>query len=206
MSSLWPKLLLVLLLINISILDYAFIRRWMSQPAPDPKSDPISSCRQIIDDQIGQLDQKYQPLLSATPVITAPSTTTPAPVKTVTRQVVYIPISGQGQTLSTSWTDLPGTDFYLNTADYTGFKQAYFESSLKLQNGNGLAFARLFDLTHGIEVWGSETQAGGQKGALAVSSLLTLRPGNNLYRVQLKSLTADTAIFASGRLKIVIEK
>ena len=138
---------------------------------------------------------------------------TPIPTKVVaiknivpekkTKSVSYVPVTGTGQTLENKWTDLSGTDFYINTDDYPNIKEAYFEGSLRLFNGNGIAYARLMDVTAGVEVWGSDIQTSSQSFVTIVSGNLTLRSGKHLYRVQVKSLTADTAIFNSGRIKIV---
>lgn len=118
------------------------------------------------------------------------------------KKVSYIPVTGTGQTTENKWTDLSGTDFYLNTGDYNNITEAYFEASLRLFNGNGTAFVRLFDVTAGVEVWGSEVSVSSQNFVTGVSSKMTLKSGNHLYRVQARSLTADTTIFNSGRIKI----
>ena len=118
------------------------------------------------------------------------------------KKVLYIPVTGTGQTTENKWTDLSGTDFYLNTGDYNNITESYFEASLRLFNGNGTAFVRLFDVTAGVEVWGSEVSVSSQNFVTGVSGKMTLKSGNHLYRVQAKSLTADTTIFNSGRIRI----
>ncbi len=127
------------------------------------------------------------------------------PVTKKSKTVNYIPISGTGSTTENKWVDIAGTDFYFNPADYTGLKESYFEANIKLFNGNGAVFTRLFDVTAGVEVWGSEIQSSSQTAVSVTSPKLTLRDGNHLYRVQIKSLTADTAIYNSGRVKLVQE-
>jgi len=107
--------------------------------------------------------------------------------------------------MSNVWENLAGTEFNLNTNDYPNLKEAYFEANMKLVNGNGTAYLRLFDITAGIEVWGSEVEVKSQNFTVVVSGKLTLRSGNHLYRVQAKSLTADTTVFNSGRIKMVFE-
>jgi hypothetical protein len=76
---------------------------------------------------------------------------------------------------------------------------------MKLLNGNGLAYLRLFDITAGIEVWGSEISTNSQDFTSVSSGKMTVRNGTHLYRVQAKSLTADTTIFNSGRIKVILE-
>jgi hypothetical protein len=136
---------------------------------------------------------------------TAPASKIIVPTAKKSKTVTYIPITGTGSTTENKWVDVAGTDFYFNPSDYTGLKEAYFEANIKLFNGNGLVFTRLFDATAGIEVWGSEVQTNSQTAVSLTSQKLTLRDGNHLYRVQIKSLTADTAIYNSGRVKLVQE-
>lgn len=122
-----------------------------------------------------------------------------------TRTTQYIPIPGTGSTLQNVWTDLPGTEFYISTDDYSGLIGAYFEANMKLLNGNGLGYLRLFDVTTGIEVWGSEVSTSSQSFTSVSSAKMTIRSGNHLCRVQAKSLTADTTVFNSGKVKVILE-
>jgi len=141
---------------------------------------------------------------SSPPTFTPPKFITAAPSPQVAKStlVSYLPIPGSGSTQSNLWENVDGTEFYLNTADYPHLDKALLEATFKLQNGNGIAFIRLFDVTSGVEVWGSEITTRGQNYSLVISPSLTLRPGNHLYRLQLKSLTADTVVFNSARIKI----
>jgi len=166
----------------------------------------IKSKPQVVTNQVSNCNTCPTP----EPIVTI---ATPIPTKIITvkntvpekkmKSVSYVPVTGTGQTLETKWTDLTGTDFYINTDDYPNIKEAYFEGSLRLFNGNGLAYARLMDVTAGVEVWGSDIQTNSQSFVTVVSGNLTLRSGKHLYRVQVKSLTADTTIFNSGRIKLI---
>lgn len=118
-------------------------------------------------------------------------------------QVSYIPISGPLNTTSTDWYDAPGTDFNLNIADYGKSAYTTWDVSLKVAHGNGTAYARLFDVTHGIAVIGSEVSLSNNSTLTQVSSgRLNFWSGNNLYRVQIKSLNSFEVTFGSGRVKI----
>ncbi|MBI5358837.1 hypothetical protein HZB69_04400 [Candidatus Amesbacteria bacterium] len=124
--------------------------------------------------------------------------------KPKTKSIVYVPITGSGNTTNNDWTSVSGTDFYLDKADYKGLQEISFEGNLKLFNGNGIAYMRLFDVTHGIAVQGSDAQTSSQISTPVNSNAINLWSGKNLYRVQLKSLTADTAVFDGGKLKITV--
>ena len=74
---------------------------------------------------------------------------------------------------------------------------------MKVTNGNGAAYARLFDVTHGVAVDGSELSSSAENFAQISSGRIRVWSGNNLYRVQIKSLNGFTVYFDSGRMKIV---
>lgn len=130
-------------------------------------------------------------------------TITPAP-STIRSQTTYIPITGPITTTSTGWYDAPGTDFYLNIADYGKNAYATWEASLKVAHGNGSVYARLYDVTNKIAVNGSEVSVSNNSNLTqAYSGALNFWANNNLYRVQLKSLNGFEVTFGGGRLKIV---
>ncbi len=128
---------------------------------------------------------------------------TPIPVATKT-QIAYIPIAGSVTTTSSDWYDAPNTDFYLDIEkSYNKKHTATWNASLKVAHGNGTAFARLYDVTHGIAVNGSEVKLTGNSSLTQVfSNNLSFWSGNNLYRVQFKSLNTFEITFGGGQIKI----
>lgn len=196
-----PKIgifLAVIFSINLIAADVFLYRVWNNQNLPVIKSENTQECSvncpKIID--------------TPTPVSVTTPTATPTIKKVVTkktRSIQYIPIPGSGSTLENKWVDLAGTEFYFSTGDYPNLTEAYFEANMRLVNGNGFAYLRLFDITAGIEVWGSEISTNSQNFTSVSSGKLTIRKGNHLYRVQAKSLTADTTVFNSGKIKIILE-
>ncbi len=163
-----------------------------------------AECRKYIEDKVNSLAVS----LMVTPA-PAPTGETVIINKTAPRQktrtVSYVTIPGNGSSTANDWQDLTGTDFYFDKADYPGLVSVYFEANMKLFNGNGMAYVRLFDVTHGIGVQGSETNTNSQTDSLLSSGQMTFWAGKNLIRVQAKTLTADTTIYNYGRLKITIE-
>jgi hypothetical protein len=178
------KILIGLLVLNLLWLNFTVLKR------PAPVANTI-------------INQTILPTPTAELFISAAPTATAVKPTIHTKRTTYLPIPGSGSVLDTNWTDILGTDFYFSTADFPGLKEAYFEANFRLFNGNGLAFLRLFDVTHGVELWGSQIQTSSQPFITLSSGNITFRPGNNLLRVQAKSLTADTTVFNSGRLKII---
>jgi hypothetical protein len=199
--------LVIIFVINLIALDiflFFFYRQFQTKIPNTPLKETkcSSDCTDLIQKTFFAL-----PTLDcncSTPTTTVkPTKTTTIPQKTKT--ISYIPITGNGNTLENNWVNLFGTEFYFNPDDYFNIKEAYFEANMKLLNGNGKAFLRLFDTTAGIEVWGSDVQTNSQTYTTIVSGNLTFRSGNHLYRVQAKSLTADTTFFNSGRIKLILE-
>ena len=213
-SSGW-KLWLAFLVVNLILLNVGLAFLWQNrrQPISTPSDKNNSPSYQELETKLNQLKDTLTQLQS---LQTATTTGLPAvegtplsersvgpsePVKTKT--TTYMPIPGSGSILSYDWVNLSGTEFYFNPADFPGLVEVRFEANMRLFNGNGLAFLRLFDTTNGIEIWYSQIQTGNQDSTVVVSDPLPFRSGNNLIVAQAKSLTADTTVFNSGRLKIV---
>ena len=184
----------IVIIVNLIVVDYFLYQLW-HRPLPQVSDNKIvyncpANCPQITP----------LPLPTSLPTIIVTNKT----VSPKTRTVQYLPIPGSGTTMDNKWVDLSGTEFYISTAAFPTLTESYFEANFKLQNGNGLAFLRLFDVTAGIEVWGSEVSTSSQSSTVVSSGKLTIRPGTHLYRVQAKSLTADTTIFTYGRIKLIL--
>lgn len=116
----------------------------------------------------------------------------------------YIPLGGTFSTTSTDWVDVPNNQITFDLVkDYGSGAKASWEAFLKVDNGNGQAYVRLFDVTHGIAVDGGElsvTNAGAFTNT--GSGNLSFWAGRNLYRVQMKSLNGFTVYLDSARIRI----
>lgn len=185
--------ILGLVVINVITVDVLIAKLWVKPNVVETKT---------------VVETKYvYPTPQPTALVPSP-TIEPTKVVVVSKKnksTTIVPIPGSGSTGETKWTDLTGTEFNLDPVDYPGLKEAYLEVNMKLFNGNGEAFVRLFDVTAGVEVWGSEVTTKSQNFAVVTSGKMTLRMGNHLCRVQAKSLTSDTTVYNSGRIKIVTE-
>lgn len=119
-------------------------------------------------------------------------------------QVSYVPLDGTFSTTSTGWTDAYGIEVSFDLAkDYSAGAKVSWEASLRVANANGEAFARLFDVTHGIAVDGSEISVTNNANYQRVSSgNLNLWSGRNVYRVQVKSLNSLNVDYTGGKIRI----
>jgi hypothetical protein len=189
--------LMVVLVLNLIAMDMAIYLLWNRKNAVN-----TVNYDQLISEKINNLPTPTCNCQSPTLIPTKVPTKEPT---VLIKSTQYIPIPGSGSTLENKWVDLTGTEFYISTNDYPNLLGAYFEANMKLINGNGLAYLRLFDITAGIEVWGSEVSTNSQSFTSISSGKMMIRNGTHLYRVQAKSLTADTTVFNSGRIKFILE-
>ena len=198
------KILLVVDLIVVNLLlGYLVYRSFKVAGSP---SNEVTKNEVTYVDQCGEERKKYiDERLLVTPEPTMKAVYVKPTVKTKTRTVQYVTVSGSGNTMTNDWANVTATDFYFDTKDYPGLVEIYFETNIKLLNGNGVAYVRLFDVTHGIGVQGSDVSSNNQADTTVTSGKLTFWAGKNLIRVQAKSLTADTAVYNWGRLRVVTE-
>lgn len=206
----------ILVLLCLSLLSFFLLFLWQktNKPLPTPlppqilkEIEKIDVCGNDCKAQIAREVGKAIATISATPKKTV-SVQAPAAVEApigAKEKTAYLPLVGPITTTSTAWVDAPGTDFYLDLVnDYTKNAYVTWEASLKVANANGQAFVRLFDVTHGIAVMGSELSTVNNASLqLTSSGKLNLWSGNNLYRVQIKSLNSFEVTFGNGRIKIV---
>lgn len=192
--------------IDLALLNKALLRAYPSEKKTSelinfPQISVVDNCGEECQKAISQKVAEAVATLSGKP---APASV--SPTKTG-KNTTFIPIGGSFSATKTDWTDVKQGELYLDSADYGASPQISWEASLKVAHGNGKAFARLFDVTHGIAVANSEVSVENQADYKQVSSgNLNLWSGRNLYRVQVKSLNSFEVFFDSGRIKIVSQQ
>jgi len=190
--------------VDLIILNINFFKN--NQPSPVANVASVdTSLLPTLASKINLLEAEIARLSTITPAISPVAITSAPTTKNTTRHLNYLPIIGSLSQIAYDWVDVPGSQFYFDTADYSGLKEVRFEGNLKLVNGNGLAFARLYDTTNKTALINSQIQTSSQQEIVATSDSVRFLSGRNLIKVQIKSLTADTAVFTSGRLIITSE-
>jgi len=186
--------------------DLQSVNKLESKNALEETSIDVQSCPSGCITMISELktNQNYNDISpslipTATPKSIQPFVTPNPKVQSTS----YVPIPGSGNTLNNEWTNIDGTDFYLSTSDYPGLGSVHFEANIKLLNGNGEAYVRIYDVTNSRGVDGSVLKTSSQTSVFVSNGPISLWSGYNHYKVQIKSLTADTAYFESGRIKII---
>lgn len=158
----------------------------------------INSVKAYVDAKIAQVALTSLETTSTSAVVKPQAT--PIPKKIVTYEPVF---SQSFVTTSTDWVDVEGSDFEFSVGEYGSSSYISWDGVIFIQGGSGEVHARLFDVTHGVGVQGSEITGTSAKASLVSSSRLNFFSGNNTYRVQLKSLTSSPVQFNYGRVKVV---
>jgi len=158
------------------------------------KSECDDECKRIIKEEIDR----------AVATLSATAKTQIVTYKAADKQTQFIPLDSTYSTISTSWVDIPGTEVAFDLAeDYGDNAKVSWETSLKVAHGNGEAYARLYDSTHGIAVSGSEISTTNNVDYKSVSSgYLNLWSGVNTYKVQIKSLNSFEVSYTGGKIRI----
>lgn len=122
--------------------------------------------------------------------------------KTAAKELV-IPISTSGSTVATDWDSLAGSEISFNKANYPGVKKMYFQANLGTSAEDRKSFARLYDVTHGIGVQGSDITSTAVSPMQIKSDSLNFFSGDLVVRIQLKSLNGNTVTISNGRIILV---
>lgn len=122
--------------------------------------------------------------------------------KSAAKELV-IPVSTSGSTVNSEWESLSGSEISFNKANYPGVKKMYFQANLGTSAGDRKAFARLFDVTHGIGVQGSDINSTAVTPMQIKSDALNFFSGDLVVRIQLKSLNGNTVSISNGRIILV---
>lgn len=168
------------------------------------QTSQIGSLENADSSKYATLDEVTDLIAKSLPESTSIPVSTSTPKTTSESRVVYIPLGGEASTQSTDWVDVKNAEVWLDFHGEYGQKaKASWDAFLKVENSNGTAYARLFDVNHGIAVNGSEiTVANTDKFTQVSSGNLSLWNGRNLYRVQIKSLNSFPIYLDSARMKI----
>lgn len=191
-----------IILVLIFLTGFWLTQKFLVQTAPSIVNNTFvqkSGCDEQCQEAIRKEVQRV--IGSATPV---PRTPSPVPAPSGGKMTQFVSLDGAFATTSTDWVDVPGTDVTFDlTKNYSKNALVNFQATLKVSNGNGQAFARLFDKTHGIAVTGSEISTTANSDFVtAYSGPLNLWAGQINYRAQIKSLNSYSVSYTGGKIKI----
>lgn len=170
--------------------------------APSPSSSPLS--QDTKQQQIDVLTKSVTDLKKRVTKLEAQKSPTPAPLtsQSSAATTVYIPLGSGGTTILTDWATITTLGAQINTGSYAGYKDMHLEVTLQSYQGNGQAFARLYNNDDGTAVLSSEASTTSQDFTLVSSPSFRLPEGEKNYRIQLKSLTGYAANIQDARIKV----
>ncbi len=160
----------------------------------DDRLNNLESSQAQMKTQVAQIEQNNS---SVTNQSNSGSSTTQ------TKSPAYIPVVTSASATSGDWVDVTGQDIVLNMANYQGYTKIYMETSLRCYQGNGRAYARLFNVTDGTAVLPSELSTSNQDYTYIESASFTLPSSQKTYRLQLKSLTGYSTDIQNVRLRVM---
>jgi len=204
------KILPLIIIVVIFVLGFFIARDTLSKIYSDIQAGRVqvgdmviqkSGCDALCQKEIADQVSRAVATLSATSKV---STIKTAPISTSKPQDIYIQISGSGSTQNTGWTDVIGTDFSFDvTRDFDKGANFAWEGFLRIANANGTAYARIFDVTHGIGVDGSQIYVVDKADfTRANSTNMNFWAGRNTYRVQIKSLNTFNVDYMGGKIRV----
>ncbi|MBI3290216.1 hypothetical protein HYZ78_02380 [Candidatus Microgenomates bacterium] len=166
----------------------------------------IEKCGPECEEKIREIVGQAVATLSASPAFkeSKPSSNFPVPSVVPKTKIEYIQLNNVGLTTRSDWANVEGTDFSYDPATYGNVKETRWIPRIRTTQG-GEASSKLFDVTNGTAVPGSEVSTTNSSFTEIESGVLTLQSGKNTYRVQLKSKIDFEASFEKGKLKITTQ-
>jgi hypothetical protein len=174
----------------------------LTQPATEaavPVS-PENACdrdcvKAIVSEQLAQITAVPTPTNAQVPKSVTAKPTAQA------KQTSFVNLAG-GTAGATDWVQVDD-NFWLDTALYGETVIANWEGRLSIQDGNGVGFARLYDMTNNRGVDGSQVEVSGTETISFYSGNLALWRGQNQYRIEVRSTSSYPITVSAARIKLV---
>jgi len=195
----------------VMAIGWLVLRQPANLPIGKPDSSPILTVQLPVPDQtsVAALQATMAGLLQRLEVLEAGQSTEPLPASSLQispeplvakpvfqTQVLYL---GSGNTIERVWTET-AAQLWLNSANYPSGVQAVFEAGLSIIGGE--AWARLKNKTTGAVIFISEVSHNNNTVVWKTAPAFKLHPGNNLYVVEIKSSSGETANLAGSRIQL----
>lgn len=173
---------------------------------PSPQASPALAGPNRKTDLVTELQASVAALLARVEYLESNQAASPAPLassnpaastaNSFAPQSLYL---GSGSTTSREWVETQA-QIELNDADYPSAVIATFEASLSIVGGE--AYARLKNKTTGAIISISEVMHNNNIPSTKASAGFKLHQGKNLYIVEIKSSSGETANLTGARLKL----
>lgn len=128
------------------------------------------------------------------------STTTTSTTTITSKYPQYIYALGYGgSTTSTDWTEISNLKITIDPSLYPGFSNMQLEALVRVKDGNGKIFARLY--SEGTAVTESELSTGSYQNIWTAGPTF-INSSKKTYTIQIKSLTGYEAFISDARVKV----
>ncbi len=147
-----------------------------------------------------QLAARISKLETAAPVSVNSTTTTSASTTSNSKAPQYIyPLGYGNSTTKTDWTEITTLSVVIDPALYSGYSSMQLEGLIRVRDGNGTAYARLY--SNGLAIIPSEISTNSWQNTWISSKTFTVS-SKKTYTFQVKSLTGYEAFIEDARIKI----
>jgi hypothetical protein len=132
-----------------------------------------------------------------------PSSSANPTSSTTSKVPAYIlSLGSSGSTTQLDWTAVSSPTITINPSDYPGATSFQLEGYLSSFQGNGTAYARLYNSTTGTSIGNSSISTTSENPTWVSSQTFSLPSGKTTYSFQLKTTTGYTATLENARLKV----
>lgn len=104
-----------------------------------------------------------------------------------------------GSTGNKDWTEITTLNLSFDPSLYPGYKSLQLEAYIRVKDGNGKAFARLY--TSGTPANASEVSSGNYQDEWVSSGVFTWN-SKSTFTIQMKSLTGYESFISNARIKV----
>ncbi len=152
----------------------------------------------IVDEKVALIKNE----LVATPTPTPTETTSQASVVKETH-IETVDLSG-GSAKGGDWVRIGGSEKWMDTSLYGELVSATWQGWIEVKDGNGVAYARIYDATNNRAVDGSlVSNASGGKASF-YSENLSIWRGQNQYYIEVKSSTGYEVTVEGTKIKLEV--
>lgn len=177
-------------------------------PSAPPEEDsladqPARPAGGLTETRITTLETKLQVLQKRIEQLEGKTGTTTTTTQTSTKSPSYLlALGSSGGVTTQDWSSLSSLSVSLDPGDYPGYKNFQLEVELQQFQGNGTAYARLYNNTDKLAVFGSETSTSSFNYTWVSSQTFSLPSSKKTYILQLKTTTGYTASANNFRIRV----
>lgn len=155
-----------------------------------------------LEKQVDDLNSRIAKLEGGTTTFSVTPSATPVAVVTTTKVTgpMYLYSLGYGgSSPNTDWTEVSTMTLAFDPALYPGYKSLQLEAYMRVRDGNGKAFARLY--SSGTAATSSEVSSGNYQDEWVSGGAFTWN-SKSTFTIQIKSLTGYDTYISNARIKV----